>query len=276
MIAALALAQAAAAQVSAPAMPVAPPPTPAITTAPVTSKQPPVAEAMNLPEAPAPQGPSNAVLDQLKVATPRSLGHGVSTPTATVTPLLLSLEDAVRLALEHNLTISIDLQNQQQIKGLQLTAFNALIPSLSASAQTSTQQINLAAMGFKPQTVAGLLPPGMTLNTIIKVSTTSARLNLDQQLFNLPALEVYRASKATAEVAKWNILLDRGDVVQRVAAQYLRALADTASITNAQSQVASDTELERQAQARKDAGVGTNLDLIRARVARPSKKTRLS
>jgi outer membrane protein TolC len=275
MLAALALAQIAVAQVTAPAMPVAPPPTPAIATAPVASKQPPVSEALNLPEAPAPQGPSNAVLDQLKAATPRTLGHGVSTPTATSMPLMLSLEDAVRLALEHNLTISIDLQNQRQIKGLQLTAFNALIPSLRASAQTATQELNLAAMGFKPQSVAGLLPPGVTFSTIVKVSTTSAKLSLDQQVFNLPALEVYRASKATADVAKWNMLLDRGDVVQRVAAQYLRTLADTASITNAQSQVASDAELERQAQARKDAGVGTNLDLIRARVERQKRQQEL-
>ena len=76
-------------------------------------------------------------------------------------------------------------------------------------------------------------------------------------------------------MAKWNILLDRGDVVQRVASQYLRVLADTASIANAQSQVASDTELERQSQARKDAGTGTNLDLLRARVERQQRQQEL-
>ncbi|WP_074655876.1 TolC family protein [Terriglobus roseus] len=263
------------AQVTPPAQPVAPPPTPAITTARTASKQPPIGDAMNLPEAPAPQTASAAVIDQLKSAAPRDLGHGVQTPTATAQPLLLSLDDAVRLGLEHNLTISVDLQNQRQITGLQLTAFNALIPSLTASAQSSTQELNLAAMGFKPSSLVGLLPAGVTFSTIVKVSTTSARLSLSQQLFNLPAFEVYRAAKAQADVAKWNILLDRGDIVQQVASQYLRVLADTASITNAQSQVASDTELERQSQARKDAGTGTNLDLLRARVERQTREQEL-
>jgi outer membrane protein TolC len=263
------------AQITPPAEPVAPPPIPAITTAPAASKQPPVGDALNLPEAPAPQTVSAAVIDQLKAAAPRDLGQGVQTPTATAQPLLLSLDDAVRLGLEHNLTISVDLQNQRQITGLQLTAFNALIPALTASAQSSTQELNLAAMGFKPASLVGLLPAGVTFSTIVKVSTTSAKLSLSQQLFNLPALEIYRAAKATADVAKWNILLDRGDVVQQVASQYLRVLADTASITNAQSQVASDTELERQSQARKDAGTGTNLDLLRARVERQTREQEL-
>jgi outer membrane protein TolC len=262
-------------QVTPPAQPVAPPPTPAIRTAPAAAKQPPVSEALNLPEAPAPQTASAAVVEQLKAAAPRDLGHGITTPTATAQPLMLSLDDAVRLGLEHNLTIAIDLQNQRQISGLQLTAFNALIPSLTASAQSTAQEINLAAMGFKPASLAGLLPPGVTFSTIVKVNTTSAKLNLSQQLFNLPAFEVYRAAKATAEVAKWNILLNRGDVVQQVASQYLRVLSDTASITNAQSQVASDAELERQSQARKDAGTGTNLDLLRARVERQTREQEL-
>jgi outer membrane protein TolC len=263
------------AQTSPPAQPVAPPPTPGIDAAPTRAKQPPIGDAINLPEAPAPQVPSPALVSALATAAPRDLGHGVSTPVATTQPLQLSLDDAVRLGLEHNLTISVDLQNQRQIGGLQLTAFNALIPSLTAHAKTTTQQINLAAMGFKPATLGPLLPPGVTLNTIVKVDTTAAQVNLNQQIFNLPALEVYRAAKATAEVAKWNILLHRGEIVQQIAAQYLLVLSDTASINNAKAQVASDRELERQSQARKDAGTGTNLDLIRARVERQTREQEL-
>ncbi len=250
------------------------PPSPAIATAPVQSKQPPIGDALNLPEAPGPQLPSPEVLTALNTAKPRDLGRGISTPTATGQPLQLSLDDAVRLALQHNLTISVDLQNERQIGGLQLTAFNALIPSLKASAKTSTQEINLAAMGFKPSLIESFLP-GTTVASIVKIDTTSAQLNLDQQIFNLPAFEVYRAAKATAESAKWNTLLDRGDVVQKVAAQYLLVLADAASINNAKAQVASDLELERQSQARKDAGTGTNLDLIRARVERQTRQQEL-
>ncbi len=263
------------AQVTPPPMPVAPPPTPAITTAPAPSKQPPIADSLKLPEAPAPQSPSLATVSALSAVKPLDLGHGVSTPVSTGAPLQLSLDDAVRLGLEHNLTISVDLQQQRQVQGLQLTAFNALIPSLTAQGQTTTQEINLAAMGFKAAVVAPLLPPGFKFSTIVKVDTTGAQMNLNQQVFNLPAFEVYRAAQATAEVAKWNTLLDRGTIVTDVASQYLRVLADTATINNARSQLVSDRELERQAQAKKDAGVGTNLDLIRARVERQNREQEL-
>ena len=263
------------AQVTPSAQPVAPPPSPAIATAPAAAKQPPVRDALNLPEAPAPQTASPIVANALSAVKPLDLGHGTTTPVSTGAPLQLSLDDAVRLGLEHNLTISVDLQQQRQVRGLQLTAFNALIPSLTARAQTNTEEINLAAMGFKPATLVGLLPPGVTINTIVKVNTTSAQMNLEQQLFNLPAFEVYRAAKATAEYAHWNALLDRGTIVTDVASQYLRVLSDTATINNAQSQLASDRELERQAQAKRDAGVGTNLDLIRARVERQNREQEL-
>jgi outer membrane protein TolC len=263
------------AQAAAPAQPGVSPQAPSIATAPVQGKQPPIGDALNLPESPAPQLASPQVLAALNVAKPRDLGRGISTPTATAQPLQLSLDDAVHVALEHNLSISVDLQKERQIGGLQLTAFNALIPSLKASAKTTTQEINLAALGFEPSVIGPLLPPGVTVATIVKIDTTSAQLNLDQQIFNLPALEVFRAAKATAESAKWNTLLDRGDVVQRVAAQYLLVLADTASINNAKAQVDSDLELERQSQARKDAGTGTNLDLIRARVERQTRQQEL-
>jgi outer membrane protein TolC len=248
---------------------------PSIRSAPQASRQPPVGEALSLPEAPAPQVPTPAVTAPLAATKPNDLGHGVSTPISTGQPLLLSLDDAVRLGLEHNLTISLDLQNERQIKGLQLTAFNALIPSLKASAQTNTEEVNLAAMGFNQALVAPLLPPGYNLQTIVKVNTTSAQLNLDQQLFNLPALEVYRAAKSTADVAKWNILLHRGDIVQQIAGQYLRVLSDMSSMVNAQSQLVRDRELERQSQARKDAGTGTNLDLLRSQVERQTRDQEL-
>ena len=250
-----------------PALPSAPPP--------ARATQPPIAVALDLPVAPQPQLPSAAVTASLAAMPPRQLGHGVATPVSTGQPLKLSLDDAVRLGLERNLTVVADRQNERQIRGLQLTAFNALAPSLTATAQTETQQINLAAMGFKAGTLGTLLPPGFTIKTIVKVDTTSAQLNLSQQLFNLPAFEIYRAAKATVDQSKLQTLLDRGSTVQTIATQYLRILADTATIHNAESQLVRDQALEYEAQARKDAGVGTNLDYLRARVQRQNREQQL-
>ena len=52
----------------------------------------------------------------------------------------------------------------------------------------------------------------------------------------------------------------------QVGNQYLLALADHAQIANAQALEKADQEELRQATASHDAGVGTNLDVLRARV----------
>ncbi len=244
-------------------------------TAPPALKQPPVEAAPDLPFAPQPQQPSLAVTQALATAAPLALQHSTRTPTATATPLPLSLSDAVALGLERNLTILADQQSARQVSGLQLNALNALIPSLTAVAQTATQEVNLAARGFNPATIQPLLPPGTAFPTIVKFDTTSAQLNVNQQLFNLPAFEIYKAAKVQAEITSLNALSDRAEIVQRVALQYLRVLSDFANIRDAEGQLATDRELERQAQARKDAGTGTNLDLIRTTVDRQQREQTL-
>ena len=208
--------------------------------------------------------------------SPRRLDHGVTTPVATAQPLRLSLDDAVQLGLEHNLTLAIDAQSARQVSGLQLDAFNALIPSLSASGYSSTKEVNLAAMGFNPAVIKPLLPPGTNFSTIVKYDVTSAQLNLNQQLFNLPAYEIYKAAKVQSRIVDLQTLSDRGAIIQNIASQYLRVLADEASIRNGQSQLLTDRELERQAQARKDAGTGTNLDLLRTIVDRQQREQELA
>lgn len=235
------------------------------------------AAASDLPNAPAPQAtvtpgvPPRAKNQPVEKApapiftlgpTVRLSGYDVARPADT--PLRLTLDDAVHYALEHNASQQIQNQNVRAVGGLKLSALNALIPSLSVSAQTSTQEVNLAAMGFNPATIQPLLPPGVKLNTIVKYDTTSAQINLSQQLFNLPAFEVYKASKSEADVVQFNSLLNRGNIVQQVATQYLRTLADLESIHNAEAQLRSDAELTRQSKESHDAGVGTNLDYLRS------------
>ncbi len=223
-------------------------------------------DAEVLPQGPQPQ---NAVSAPAPLVPSLSIPfkiQGVEIAHSTGTVMPLSLDQAIDLALKRSLSIALNQQNERQIGGLQLTVLNALIPALSFSAQTSTQQVNLAAMGFKPETVRDFLPQGTTFATIVKYDTTSAQVNLQQQLFNLPAYEAYKASKETAQAIVFNSLVNRGNVVQGVATQYLLVLSDVDAIRNAQSQLISDTELVRQSTARHDAGVGTNLDLLRARV----------
>jgi outer membrane protein TolC len=211
-------------------------------------------DANNLPSAPTPN-----------VATIKLPG-GVVVEQATPGALPLSLDDAIERGMKRNLQMELSRQNERYVHGQVLTVKNNLLPSMTAKAQTGTQEINLAAMGFKPGSLEAFgFPPG-TIKEIVKVSTTSAQLNLNQQLFNVPAYYLYRAAQKADTAASLTTLNTRGTVALQVGSQYLLTLADAAQIENAQALVKSDEVALQQATASHDAGVGTNLDMLRARV----------
>jgi outer membrane protein TolC len=183
----------------------------------------------------------------------------------------LSLDDAIALGLERNIRLKYDQANQLAVKGDSLGVIDALLPNLTLKAQSSAQEINLAAMGFRPSLFAsfaktGLIPAGFNIATIVKVNTTQASLNASQQLFNLPDYEIYRGIKNESAVVDLGLLNDRGDVIQTVGQLYLGVLADQATVANDQAQVRSAQTNFDQASARRDAGVGIHLDVLRAQV----------
>lgn len=214
--------------------------------------------SQDLPQAPT---PNPAVL--------RAPG-GVVVEQAAAGPLSLGLDDAIERGMRLNLQQLLYQQNERAVHGEILTVGNNLLPTLTAQLQTGTQEINLAAMGFKPSTFAAIGPTlglgDFSLAEIVKVSTTSAQLNVSQQLFNLPAYYFYRAAQKAEVVAELSTKLGRGDIALRVGTTYLRAIADAAQITNAQALERADDVVLRQAKDSHDAGVGTHLDVLRAQV----------
>jgi outer membrane protein TolC len=185
--------------------------------------------------------------------------------------LRLSLDDAISLGLDRNIRLKYDRANELAVKGDNLGILNVFFPNVTLNAKSSAQEINLAAMGFKPSLLAsfgssGILPPGTTIATIVKVNTTQASLNLSQALFNLPDFELFRGLNNETATVKLTTLNDRGDVVFTVGMVYLQILADQANLTNAQAQEHSAEALFNQATAKHNAGVGTNLDALRGQV----------
>lgn len=224
----------------------------------------PAAPSADLPIAPSPTSDAIRVYEQ-------SLPADIHVLQASTAPLPLGLDEAIRRGLNNNLQIELRRQNENRVKGLQSTAVNALLPSLVATGQTNTQEINLAAMGFKPQSIGPLLGQfgggaGSTFATIVKVSTTGAQLNLKQQVFNVPAYFLYRAAQKAGSVANFETLNTRGGIALQVGSQYLRVLADAAQVENARAQVQSDQLAFEQARDRQRAGVGIHLDTLRAQV----------
>ncbi len=238
-----------------------------------------VASVLSLPAAPSvtvnmaagraqtdalPQAPS-AVTATVGTGTLRTPG-GTLVPRATPGPLPLSLDDAIAFGIKSNAQLEQLRIQDRQVRGEILTVENALLPSVTAKAQTSTQEINLAAMGFKPASLAAFgFPPG-TVKSIVKVDTTSAQLNVDQALFDLPAYYLWRAAQKAADASSLQVLNGRGAITLAIGTGYLRALADAAQITDAQALLRSDEAVLRQATLSHDAGVAPNIDVLRARV----------
>jgi outer membrane protein TolC len=226
----------------------------------------------NLPMAPSavvntfPAASGNRFAGLAQSAAAVRFSGGVTVETATPGPLPLSLDDAIDRGLKQNVQVLLANQTERSVRGQISTVLYYLLPNLRATGYTNANEIDLAALGFKPSSLAAFgFAPG-TISTIVKVDTTSAQLSADQVLFNLPDLYLYAAARKAANVVNMNTLNVRGAIVLAVGTQYLAALADQAQIANAQALVKADEEVLRQATLSHDAGVGINLDVLRARV----------
>lgn len=236
-------------------------------------------EKQNLPSA-----PSALLLSQQDEALGKPAGSGltfkaasttpgpggVSIEQPTDTPLRLSIDDAVSLGLQRNLRLVYDRAKLKIVHGEQLSVINALLPSLKVNGSTGTDEINLAALGFNPNAPGSIISQlginPANIPTIVKVHVTQAQISANQQLFNLPAYELYRGSQREAEVVDLDVLTGRGDLILVVGSAYLQVLADQTNLANAQAQEQSANTLFGQASQKRQAGVGTSLDELRAQV----------
>jgi outer membrane protein TolC len=208
----------------------------------------------------------SAELPQAPVPNIVKLPNGVKVEQATPGAMPLSLDDAIARGEKRNLQMLLVIQNERIVHGELLTVENNLLPSLTAKGAIEAQQIDLAALGFKPSSLAEFGVNPATFPTIVKVNTASAQISMNQQLFNLPAYYLYRSAQKAADAAHFTTLNGLGSVTLEVGTQYLLALADDAQIENAKALEKADEVAYQQAKDSHDAGVGTNLDMLRARV----------
>jgi outer membrane protein TolC len=224
------------------------------------------------------QAPANPPSVQLAPALP-------SAPSAVVRPLILTggvvvereqpgavrltLDEAIATGLRENTEIVLRQQQAKFVHGELLSVGNALAPNLTAEAYGQAQEIDLAALGFKPGTLSGFKLNGNSVGTIapiVKVQQGDAQISLQQAVFNVPAFFLYRAAKKAVEASDWQTLNSRGGVVVAIGGLYLRALADEAEVTNAHGLIQQDQLVFDHARASRDAGTGINLDVLRAQV----------
>ena len=189
----------------------------------------------------------------------------VTTTKATPDVLPLSFDEAIRRGLEFNLALVNARYDLSSAEGQRLQNLQGIIPTITGEAETGYHEINLAALGFKTNTLP--LPPGTIVSPIAKVAVTDAQANVQWPILDLTAIDNYRAAKQQITSEAFQVRSVRSLVVLNVGTTYLQALAQASNIDNANSLLATDREVLRQAHDEHIAGTAANLDELRARVA---------
>jgi outer membrane protein TolC len=196
----------------------------------------------------------------------------VTAEPVTDETLKLSLDDAVRRGLNTNLGLREAEDNELTLKGQKNQALQEFLPTVTFSADTGYYQHDLVALGFSQSEVSkftslfpgGKVPPGLKL--ITRDDLTNAQFHLDWTLFSGPVIAAWKASGAATRAAYFARMTARGQVVQDVATQYLRAIADGSDVENADAQVDEAQTLFNHAHLAHLAGTEANLDELRAQV----------
>jgi outer membrane protein TolC len=196
----------------------------------------------------------------------------VTAQPVTGETLKLSLDDAVRRGLKNNLGLREAEANELAVKGERNQVLQEFLPTIGFTAETGYHEHDLVAQGFSTSEVSkftalfpgGKVPAGLKL--ITKNDLTEPQFHLDWTLFSGVILAGWKAIGAADRSAYFAKMTARGQVVQDVATQYLRSVADGSEVENTQAQVDEAQELLNHVHLAHLAGTAANLDELRATV----------
>ncbi|HOL73382.1 MAG TPA: TolC family protein [Bryobacteraceae bacterium] len=189
-------------------------------------------------------------------------------------PLRLSLKQAVEIALapEGNARIQLAEEAMRQSRARSAQARAALLPNVDGQASYQSQTRNLAAMGIR----FNLPFPGVAVPTFVgPFSTFDARLSATQSVFDFSSIRRFQASRAGIEGAKAEAANVREQIAAQVARLYYTALAAQAHWEAVKADVELSETIERLAVNRRNAGVGTGIEVTRAQVQLANDRQRL-
>jgi outer membrane protein TolC len=193
----------------------------------------------------------------------------VARGTATATPLMLSLRDAVDRGLATNLGVVESAEGVRSSRAEWLKTLSSLLPNASARISTTTEQVSLASLGFN-----GL--PGFNLPSVIgPFSYVDARASVTQSVFNWADINNARSASASRQASEHSYQAARELVVQATANAYLVAIADAALVDATRAQVETATASLQQTTDQNRAGVVASIDVLRARVELQTEQQRL-
>ncbi len=208
--------------------------------------------------------PSRAV----SVLQPSPFLGGVPTGTPTTEPIELTVTDAIRRALEHNLGLLNAENAVTRAHGSRWNALADLLPNVNGRITENRQRINLAAFGFP-------LPPG-TPSLVGPFNVFDARVNVSQTVFDRRAIDEARAQGHAVRAAEHSVKSARELVVLVSANLYLQALAATARLESVQAQLQTAQAVFDQANDLKTAGLVAGIEVLRAEVQMSTQQQRVT
>ncbi|HKP72795.1 MAG TPA: TolC family protein [Pyrinomonadaceae bacterium] len=186
-------------------------------------------------------------------------------------PAELSLEQAIQLAIENNLTTLLAHERRREAEGFRRESRAGLLPNVAGSSYQANVTQNLAALGFQPGTF-----PGITNTFIGPFNNFDARARLVQSIFNLSAIRNYQAGRAGVRVAELQEGLAREQVATATALTYLESLRAGRAVQAASANVELAQTLVTLAQDQRNAGVATGVDVTRAQTRLAQEQVRLA
>ncbi len=191
--------------------------------------------------------------------------------SAEVLPLTLPKAVAMATAKDGNLRLQLVREGIAQADARRRQALAAFLPNIDGSASAANQTRNLQAFGIQFPKIPGLSFPSFAGPfTVVDYRATAT-----QSILDLASIQRYKAAKTLISVAELEASNAINLTVQQVARAYVLALQGDAGVDSAKANVDLARALVKLADDQKSAGMGTGIDVTRARVQLANEEQRL-
>lgn len=185
----------------------------------------------------------------------------------TAAPYRLTLQDAIRKALQANLGVLVAGTKLDEAEGTrERRLLAALLPRVSAQTYANVQNRDLRAFGITLPGAPDVVGP---------FSNYYLGFAAQQNLVDLASHSLFKASERAVDAGKRDYQDSRDTIVRAVAAYYLIAQSSAARAVAAQSRVTDSGALLKLARDKHDAGTATGVDVLRAQVQMANDKQAL-
>lgn len=188
------------------------------------------------------------------------LAAGITAVAQQPAPYRLTLQDAIRKALQANLSVLVAGTRVEEAEGTRMRRLSAaLLPRVNVQTYANMQNHDLRAEGLS---FTGLPIPSV----VGPLSNYDFRVYAQQNVIDLGSYRELKASERALDAGKMDERDARDLIVRAIAALYLNAQSAAARTAAAQSRVTDSNALYKLAKDKHDAGTATGVDVLRAQV----------